>query len=136
MATRYEIERQIHGPNAKYNDIQTYDHHLMIRALAGPLYVSANQSVWLQTIESDWVRFIGRAVYHAQGQNSSRAGHAVDGSRIPHAGEIQDDRILLASVCTRPPATLRRVTDLDPVHLQRRCSSSPQTSARRSKSIR
>ncbi|KAG7530933.1 hypothetical protein FFLO_04711 [Filobasidium floriforme] len=34
----YEIERQIHGPTAKYNDIQTYDHHLMIRALAGPLY--------------------------------------------------------------------------------------------------
>lgn len=38
--SRYEIERQIHGPTAKYNDIQTYDHHLMIRALAGPLYVS------------------------------------------------------------------------------------------------
>ena len=42
MIGSYEIERQIHGPNAKYNDIQTYDHQLLIRALAGPLYVSVS----------------------------------------------------------------------------------------------
>lgn len=31
----YEIERQIHGWDAKYNDIQLYDHQLMLPFLAG-----------------------------------------------------------------------------------------------------
>lgn len=31
----YEIERQIHGWDAKYNDIQMYDHQLMLPFLAG-----------------------------------------------------------------------------------------------------
>jgi pyruvate decarboxylase len=32
----YEIERQIHGVTAKYNDIQPYDHSLLLDFLAGP----------------------------------------------------------------------------------------------------
>lgn len=32
----YEIERQIHGPKAQYNDIQSYDHQLLLPFLAGP----------------------------------------------------------------------------------------------------
>jgi pyruvate decarboxylase len=31
----YEIERQIHGPEAKYNDIQLYDHQQLLPFLAG-----------------------------------------------------------------------------------------------------
>lgn len=31
----YEIERQIHGWDAKYNDIQLYDHQLLLPFLAG-----------------------------------------------------------------------------------------------------
>jgi pyruvate decarboxylase len=31
----YEIERQIHGETAKYNDIQLYDHQLLLPFLAG-----------------------------------------------------------------------------------------------------
>ncbi len=31
----YEIERQIHGWEAKYNDIQMYDHQMMLPFLAG-----------------------------------------------------------------------------------------------------
>ena len=31
----YEIERLIHGETAKYNDIQMYDHQLMLPFLAG-----------------------------------------------------------------------------------------------------
>jgi pyruvate decarboxylase len=31
----YEIERQIHGVMAKYNDIQMYDHQLLLPFLAG-----------------------------------------------------------------------------------------------------
>lgn len=31
----YEIERQIHGVTAKYNDIQMYDHQMMLPFLAG-----------------------------------------------------------------------------------------------------
>lgn len=31
----YEIERQIHGETAKYNDIQSYDHQLLLPFLAG-----------------------------------------------------------------------------------------------------
>lgn len=32
----YEIERRIHGPHADYNDIQPYDHQLLLPFLAGP----------------------------------------------------------------------------------------------------
>lgn len=32
----YEIERQIHGKHAKYNDIQPYDHQLLLPFLSGP----------------------------------------------------------------------------------------------------
>jgi len=31
----YEIERQIHGWEAKYSDIQMYDHQMMLPFLAG-----------------------------------------------------------------------------------------------------
>ena len=31
----YEIERQIHGWKAEYNDIQLYDHQLMLPFFAG-----------------------------------------------------------------------------------------------------
>jgi pyruvate decarboxylase len=31
----YEIERQIHGWTAKYNDIQLYDHQMLLPFLAG-----------------------------------------------------------------------------------------------------
>lgn len=33
----YEIERQIHGPRAQYNNIQSYDHQLLLPFLSGPL---------------------------------------------------------------------------------------------------
>ena len=31
----YEIERQIHGRQAKYNEIQPYDHQMLLPFLAG-----------------------------------------------------------------------------------------------------
>lgn len=38
---RYEIERQIHGVKAKYNDIQMYDHQQMLPFFAGKKIVSS-----------------------------------------------------------------------------------------------
>lgn len=37
----YEIERQIHGEKAEYNDIQMYDHQLLLPFFAGKKSVRA-----------------------------------------------------------------------------------------------
>lgn len=31
----YDVERALHGPTAKYNDIQAYDHQLILPMMAG-----------------------------------------------------------------------------------------------------
>jgi len=31
----FDVERALHGPKAKYNDIQAYDHQLILPMLAG-----------------------------------------------------------------------------------------------------
>ncbi|WWD00611.1 hypothetical protein V866_007546 [Kwoniella sp. B9012] len=45
----YEIERQIHGVNAKYNDIQLYDHQLLLPFLAGKSCPTPYQSYAVKT---------------------------------------------------------------------------------------
>ncbi|WRT64753.1 uncharacterized protein IL334_001687 [Kwoniella shivajii] len=47
----YEIERQIHGETAKYNDIQLYDHQLLLPFLAGKSCKTAYQSYVVKTPE-------------------------------------------------------------------------------------
>nr|XP_018265449.1 pyruvate decarboxylase [Kwoniella dejecticola CBS 10117]OBR87607.1 pyruvate decarboxylase [Kwoniella dejecticola CBS 10117] len=45
----YEIERQIHGETAKYNDIQLYDHQLLLPFLAGKKCQTPYQSYVVKT---------------------------------------------------------------------------------------
>ncbi|WWC86880.1 uncharacterized protein L201_001759 [Kwoniella dendrophila CBS 6074] len=45
----YEIERQIHGVTAKYNDIQLYDHQLLLPFLAGKSCKTPYQSYAIKT---------------------------------------------------------------------------------------
>ncbi|WVQ87029.1 hypothetical protein IAS59_000749 [Cryptococcus gattii] len=45
----YEIERQIHGWNAEYNDIQPYDHQLLLPFLAGKKTKTPYQSFAIHT---------------------------------------------------------------------------------------
>ncbi|KAK4685979.1 pyruvate decarboxylase, partial [Tremellales sp. Uapishka_1] len=47
----YEIERQIHGKEAEYNDIQMYDHQLMLPFLAGKLPKDRYESLEVHTPE-------------------------------------------------------------------------------------
>ncbi|WWD21511.1 hypothetical protein CI109_105997 [Kwoniella shandongensis] len=47
----YEIERQIHGWTAKYNDIQLYDHQLLLPMLAGKKTKTPYQSYEVHTPE-------------------------------------------------------------------------------------
>lgn len=45
----YEIERQIHGVKAVYNDIQPIDHVMLIKALAGPMFDDFCQTYRVKT---------------------------------------------------------------------------------------
>jgi len=45
----YEIERQIHGWEAKYNDIQPYDHQLLLPFLAGKRCSTPYESIEVHT---------------------------------------------------------------------------------------
>lgn len=47
----YEIERQIHGWTAKYNDIQMYDHQLLLPFLAGKQCSTPYESIAVHTPE-------------------------------------------------------------------------------------
>jgi pyruvate decarboxylase len=42
----YEIERQIHGKTAEYNNIQMYDHQLLLPFFAGKKSVSGREATF------------------------------------------------------------------------------------------